>query len=280
MKNLLYTILISFLLFSCKKDNQKNDDYHYNRELFNLVDTEDLASGTLNYSINEMSIKKPNSDDLKIIKTSNLKFETNSVEKTYLHIKKQVEKLKGFIQKDNTSRVSYRIERSLVVRIPTKNFQVLIDSVSNKIKVFDYKNTLLKDVTEEFVDIEARLKSKKTLEKRYLQLLSKAKNVEEMLVIERELATIREEIEAKEGRLNYLKDQVSFSTINIDFYEPIAVVKSKSNTYFSQVIKAIKGGFNNLGNFVLRILYLWPYILIAIPLILFIRKKIKKRFKK
>ena len=74
-------------------------------------------------------------------------------------------------------------------------------------------------MTEEFVDLKARLKAKKELEDRYLQLLEQAKNVKEMLEIERELSNIREEIEAKEGRLQYLQNKVTLSTIYINFYK-------------------------------------------------------------
>lgn len=276
MKKIILSIVLTILLVSCN-DKNKRDHYNYNqKEITNGL----LDFSTSNTTIDEISIKKPQKESNKIIKTSNLKFETNSVEKTFTTIKKQLAKSKGFIQNDNTYKNDNKIQRELLIRIPTNEFQVVIDSISSNVHVFDYKNISLKDVTEEFIDLNARLKAKKTLENRYLQLLSKAKNVEEMLNIEREIAKIREEIEAKQGRLNYLNDQVSFSTINITFYETVEVVKSKSKTYFSQVIKAIKGGFTSVGNFILRVLYLWPYIIIAIPIILFIRKKLKKKLKK
>ena len=70
------------------------------------------------------------------------------------------------------------------------------------------KNVSVQDVTEEYLDIEARLKTKKEVEARYIEILkSKTKTVEDVLKAEEQIRIIREEIEAREGRLNYLKNQ-------------------------------------------------------------------------
>jgi hypothetical protein len=280
MKKISVLLIMFLVLFACnsKFGNEKNSDSEIMGELnmfTNGRDSESYAFSTPTYQAN----KKPDSQK-KVIKTSHLVFETKSVEKTYQGLKQQIELYKGFIQNDNTSKDYNKITRRLVVRIPTQNFQPVIDSIAVKVKTFDTKSVSLKDVTEEFIDLEARLKAKKALESRYIQLLVKAKNVKEMLEIEREIAKIREEIEAKQGRLQYLQNKVAFSTINLEFYEYIDVVKAESKTYFSQVMKALKGGFSSLGIFILNILYLWPLLIISILLFVFIRRKIRKRHKK
>lgn len=155
------------------------------------------------------------SQDQKIIKTADLAFETEDIDTVYNRVMGLVEQYKGFVQSDNSGKNYGNIFRTMVVRIPSENFQPFVDAVSDGIEYFDRKDISRQDVTEEFVDLEARLRAKNELEKRYLELLTQAKNVKEMLDIERELSKIREEIEAKEGRLNYLKDRVSISTVQI-----------------------------------------------------------------
>ena len=268
MKNLIKVLILFVLLSSC--DNEKKNNYMYGESAPSIEAVEDM-------SIQEVTYKEVPQKKHKIIKTSFLSFETDSIEKTFQKIKNDVEKHKGFIQSDNTVKEYNQIRRSLIVRIPTNNFQPIIEHISNDVKTFDRKSISLKDVTEEFIDLEARLKAKKALENRYLQLLNKARNVKEMLEIEREIANIREEIEAKQGRLNYLKNQVSYSTINLEFYEVVPVVKSKSKTYFSKVIYAFKGGFKTLGDFILGLLYIWPFVIILGITLFYIRKRIKKR---
>jgi hypothetical protein len=269
MKNLIKVFVLFILLSSCDKESKRN--FMYNGESVPSVEmVEDME-------ISEAAYKKVPQREHKIIKTSFLSFETDSIEKTFQKIKIDVEKYKGFIQSDNTTKEYNQVRRNLVVRIPTSNFQPVIDHISKEVQTFDRKSISLKDVTEEFIDLEARLKAKKSLENRYLQLLNKAKNVKEMLEIEREIANIREEIEAKQGRLNYLKNQVSYSTINLEFYEVIPVVKSKSKTYFSKVIYAFKGGFKTLGDFILGLLYIWPFVIIIGITLYYLRKRIIKR---
>ena len=270
MKNLIKVFVVFMLLLSCNNPTKSKNFY-------NGSASEPSTEMVRDLEIEEMDLKKPAQEKLKIIKTSFLSFETDSIEKTFQKIKTDIEKYKGYIQNDNTTKEYNQIRRSLVVRIPTSSFQPIIDHISQDVKIFDRKSTSLKDVSEEYIDLEARLKAKKALEERYLQLLKKAKSVKEMLEIEREIANIREEIEAKQGRLNYLKNQVSYSTINLEFYQVVPVVKSKSKTYFSKVIKAFKGGFNTLGDFILGLLYIWPFVLIISVILLFVRKRIKKR---
>jgi hypothetical protein len=282
MKKAILILILFLLLFSCDKTNQRKESS--GSGLLGIIDMDgvyDIAEESIQYSKKVPHTTATSSENesiaQRIIKTSNLSFETPSVEKTYQHIASLLKVRNGFIQTDNTTKDYGRISRSLIVRIPTNQFQPVIDSIVKKVKVFDFKNTSLRDVTEEFIDLEARLKAKKTLENRYLQLLSKAKTVKEMLEIEREIAKIREEIEAKQGRLKYLQNKVSFSTINLEFYEYTEVVKSESKTYFSRVGKAISGGFHSLGEFILGLLYIWPFVLIFGVLIYFVRKWIKKR---
>lgn len=214
----------------------------------------------------------------KLIKESFLSFETSNLDKTYNSILSFVNTNGGFIQNDNANKSYDRQARSLIIRIPTNNFQKTIDSITTIVDYFDTKRISLKDVTEEFIDLEARLKAKLELEKRYLELLSKAKDVKEMLDIERELSHIREEIEAKQGRLKYLNDKVSLSTLNIEFYK-ISVETGIITSYGRKMWNALQSGFNGLSIFFLGLLNIWPFIIILLLVVYLVRKQLKKRKK-
>ena len=215
----------------------------------------------------------------KLIKESYFEFETNDLDKTYNSILRYVKTNRGFIQSDNANKSYARHSRNLIIRVPTSNFQKTIDSISTLVDFFDTKRITLKDVTEEFIDLEARLKAKLELEKRYLELLSKAKNVKEMLEIERELSHIREEIEAKQGRLKYLNDKVSLSTLNVEFYK-ISAETGVTTSYGRKMWNAIQSGFNGLSIFFLGLLNIWPFIIILLVAAYLIRKQLRKKRKK
>ncbi len=214
----------------------------------------------------------------KIIKTASIEFETREMDKTHQRIMQAVQKNKAFLQKDNAGRQYSREFRRLIIRVPTENFQALVDGIGIGVAYFDTKDITRKDVGEEFVDLQARLKAKRVLEERYLQLLAKAKDVKEMLEIERELSSIREEIEAKQGRLKYLQNQVSLSTIFLEFYKT-DVQTSVTQSYGAKMGNALKGGWNGISAFFLNILYVWPFVLILGISTFFIRRYLKRNKK-
>ena len=215
----------------------------------------------------------------KIIKTARLAFETPSPEETHKRILQLTSQYEGFVANDNSGKSYNRIYRNMTVRVPTKNFQAFINSVSEGVEYFDQRDISRQDVTEEFVDLEARLKAKRKLEDRYLELLSKAKNVKEMLEIERELSNIREEIEAKEGRLKYLQNRVSVSTINLVFYRYTAE-SDVTVSYGRKIKNALQGGWNGVSVFFLGLLYLWPLFIVVIIVLLVVRWLVRRNRKK
>lgn len=218
-------------------------------------------------------------EEQKVIKTAQLRFPSEDLEATHKRILQLVQEQKGFIQSDNAGKSYNQLFRDVVIRVPTENFQPFIEGLSKGVEYFDQRDISRRDVTEEFVDLSARLKAKRELEKRYLQLLKQAKNVKEMLEIERELSNIREEIEAKQGRLNYLQDRVSMSTISISFYKRTSET-GVTISYGQKMKNAFKGGWDGISVFFLGLLYLWPLFVVAIITILLIRSYIKRKRKK
>jgi hypothetical protein len=220
----------------------------------------------------------PLQDEQKIIKTARLAFETKDVDATHKKILQLASQYKGLVQSDNSGKDYNRIYKNLVVRVPTENFQSFVDGISEGVAYFDHRDISRQDVSEEFVDLEARLKAKRTLEDRYLELLKKANNVKEMLEIERELSNIREEIEAKQGRLQYLQTQVSMSTVHIEFYKTTAET-GVTQSYGQKMKNALQGGWNGISVFFIGILYLWPLFLLAITVVIILRIFLKGKKK-
>ena len=216
----------------------------------------------------------------KIIKNGNLRFETQNLSETKSTILKAVEATNGYIQNERSGKDYNSNYQELQLRIPSENFQKALTIISDGVEFYDEKSISQRDVTEEFIDLEARLKAKRELESRYLQLLEQAKSVKEILEIERELAIIREEIEAKEGRLNYLKKQVSYSTLHIYFYKT-SLETGVTHSYGSKIIQALKGGWQGISTFLLGIIYIWPFIILLILAIFLVRRwKRRKSLKK
>lgn len=213
----------------------------------------------------------------KIIKTGNLRFETPNLDESFAHVQKAIAKYKATVQNDESGKNYESVYRNIAIRVPSVSFDAFITEISQGVKHFDRKEISAQDVTEEYIDVEARLKTKRILEKRYFELLSKATKISEMLEIEKELSAIREEIEAKEGRLKYLKNQVAMSTVHLEMYTSNPSESGATVSYFGKMGNALKGGFNNIATFFLGMLHVWPFILIFVVGFFFLRRRFRRK---
>lgn len=213
----------------------------------------------------------------KIIKEATLRFETDNLETAFTQIQKAVTTNKARIINDSEGKDYATVFRNLTVKVPSQNFDRFISDISKGVSYFEVKSISAEDVTEQFIDLTSRLKTKKKLEERYLEILKKANKVSEILEIEEQISTIREEIEAKEGQLKYLESRVSESTITIEFYKTIAEKEGVKISYGSKLWTAIKSGFYSLSDLLISLLSVWPFVILFVILVYFIRKRLKRK---
>ncbi len=208
----------------------------------------------------------------KIIKTANLSFELKDYDKKRYLIDTFSAKWKGYISQENEVRNMYRITNNICLRVSNENFDSLVNSLLSIATRIDSKVISANDVTAEYVDAKARLKSKKEIELQYVELLKKSNTVNDILNVTQYLRQIREEIEAKEGQLKYIDDQVSMSTINLYVYQDIQQSEIRREGFFSKVLESLKMGWNGILYFILGITTIWPIILLVVAMIVVIRK--------
>lgn len=209
----------------------------------------------------------------KLIKNGRVEFETRNIEETHKNIVAAASRYQGYISSDEAYNYPGRNSNTIVVRIPANKFDSFLNDATAGVKKFDSKQINVKDVTEEFLDVEARLKTKKELEVRYLELLKKANNVSEMLEIERQIGQLRSDIESVEGRLKYLQNQVAMATLTITFY----TVMPTQTAFGDKFGDGFKNGWDNLIWFFVGLTNIWPFILIAVVLIILFRRYRKKK---
>ncbi len=257
-----------------------------------------------NNKLNTEDINPKNTYNTKIIKTADLKIKVDNVKMASTKIANLVDMNGGYISSENLQSTKnyyqtiektedYKIEEYEVVtsnviyiRVPTQNFQKVLSGMKGIAVSEDYVRIDAQDVTEEYYDLETRLKAKKEVEKRYIEILrSKAKTVSEILTAEEKIRVIREEIEVVEGRLKYLQNKVSLSSIQIELYQdPIFVqetIKYKQYqetgwSFWEKAGKALSTGWNAILAFLIGLLYIWPFIIVFGSILYFLRKKYKK----
>ena len=201
---------------------------------------------------------EPSETAVKMIKEGRVHFRTDDISVTRQIINTALEEYDAYISSDREQQLSDRVSATIVIRVPAEHFDRFLASATHGVGEFDSKEINVRDVTEEFIDAEARLKTKRELETRYISLLDRANSLTEIVEVERELGQIRADIESVEGRLQYLRDRVQFSTLTLSFYE----VKAESSFTIS-FRDGFKNGWGLFVEFLFILVNLWPFILIA-----------------
>ncbi len=272
MKNLLlHFLLTSNLFLACSQSPSSMGEGAASEEMNTVPTTEQSMSSEQSESTYEK--------DRMIIKTAEYRMRVKDVVKSTDRVKALLKTHNGYLANMNMTNNSYRIETEMTIRVPNENFEPLMNSLGDEAVETDYKRINASDVTEEFVDIESRLATKEEVRKRYIEVLrKKASTVDEILNAEEKIRVLTEEIEAKKGRLKYLRDQVSLSTIQLQIYEriPYEAVDDPEDSFVSRLGENFGNGWEMIVDLFLFLVNLWPFILIIIALVVF-RKPIFKR---
>lgn len=198
----------------------------------------------------------------KIRKIANLNITVDDYKKARVDIEKIVKSGNAYIGSENEQNTTYSITNYMVIRVLNKDFDVMANKLLTVASHVNSKNITAEDVTAQFIDIQSRLKSKKEIEKRYLDILQKASKISDILEIEQKLGEIREQIEAKEGELKYLSDQVNYSTINLNFHQEFEYTPTDRPGFFGRLGNAFGNGWSGFLSFLVGFVYVWPLWLI------------------
>ena len=216
------------------------------------------VSSKMNLSPTEQpTTKVPEATQRQLIKNGQLSFETTDVKKTKIEINNLCDGLKAYVSSETQNNSGDRINYSQVIRVPANQFDNLLSKIESLASKVDDKNITTEDVTEEFIDLTARLKTKKELESRYREILTQAKTVSDILAIESQIGSVRAEIESTEGRLHYIQNQVSLSTLTVTYYETIGT----NFGFVSKFIHSLGEGWDNLLGFLIALTSGWPFVL-------------------
>jgi Domain of unknown function (DUF4349) len=160
-----------------------------------------------------------------VIYQADLQLRVKKFEKTLQNIEEQVIHYGGYISESNVFKDGEeQVSGQITVRIPQKNFQAFLREAEGQAAEVLQRNITGTDVSEEYVDLDSRLKSKRVVEERLTSFMKNAQKTEDLLKISADLAAVQEEIERIQGRMKYLENQTSLSTIHISLFENKVIV--------------------------------------------------------
>ena len=173
--------------------------------------------------------------------------------------------LGGFVVSSSASQGSAErlVRGTLVLRIPAKSYADAMKSLAGLGRV-EGRQENGQDVSQEYVDLRARIRQLQAVESQLLQLLDRTDTVGEALAVQQQLSQVQLDLEQARGRLQYLGDQVAFSTISLELHERVLPVPKSGGGRFGIVdawSKAAAGFLAVLG---------WTFVVLATaaPLVL------------
>jgi hypothetical protein len=167
--------------------------------------TDDKGEGTMLVNI----------DERMIVRSGDMSLVVDDVTQAMQAITQLAAGYNGYVVSSSVYGEEEGMRGWISIRIPDEKFdQTLADIRGLAIRV-EEENTNSQDVTEEYIDLEARLANAEATEQQYLALLDKADDVEDILRIYDYLSQIRQEIEQIKGRMQYLERTSSMSLISV-----------------------------------------------------------------
>jgi hypothetical protein len=160
-----------------------------------------------------------------IVRTGQASIEVDSLEPAMTVLRRVVQRVGGFVADASVQSGRNQLRQAtLELKVPSARFDELTEGLQ-PIGRLEFVNVGAEDVSEEFVDLTARVANGRRLEDRLVELLrARTGKLQDVLSVERELARVREEIERMEGRLRYLKTSAQLSTLSVSLHEPVPIV--------------------------------------------------------
>jgi hypothetical protein len=198
--------------------------------------------------------------DRMIVRTGDMSLVVADVITARDDIAKLAARFDGYVVSSSISGEEAEMRGQISIRVPDEKFDQALTELRGMAVRVKSENTSSQDVTEEYIDLQARLNNAEATEKQYLALLDKATNVEDILKIYDNLSQVRQQIEQIKGQMQYLERTAAMSIISVSL-EPQASAKPLVHAGWSawETLKSAVRGLVRAGQ-VLGTIAIWLLI--------------------
>lgn len=294
-RNILITIILSFALVACGAGNinetiVKNDSANYDpgENASDSMKTEAIAEEE---TIDDGQSLDLTNTDRKIERFYDYTVETTDFDKDNQSIENLVAKYGGFFESStidrefpNESDDSIRILNS-TIKIPNDKSDEFRDELEGHGKIISSSNHI-NDFTKSYTDTSIRLKSKETELDKLNELLEKAENLEDVMAIQARILDVQAEIDQIKAAISDMDSRVYYDTYNLYLREvyDYKTVANRSPDFAGRISQAFGDSIHIFINFfqdlIIALVTLWPLLLIAILIIIFVKYRKKKKVEK
>ena len=210
--------------------------------------------------------------DRRIVRNADITMEVDSTTDAQQRVTSIAESHGGFVvtseakQRENVDPSKRTLDIKLVVRVPANQFGAALDEITRLAGNLPEANVNGQDVTEDFIDLEARIKTQKALELQFLEIMKQARTVEDALQVQSQVADVRTNIEKLEGRKRFLENRSSLSTITVNIRTP-KIIKVNPTGFKHTVRDAVSESLEMASG---MLIFFIRFVILMVPIFVFV----------
>ncbi len=216
-------------------------------------------------------------DNRKLIKTVDLHLQVADTEAAAEQVQELAREISGYVAAVNAHRRGSLLHYQITIKVPVEQLEAVVDRIKAIAVEVQRENLETEDVTDRFVDLEARLRSLHATETELQGLLAESRSrghkVEDIMAIYDQLTEIRTRIEQLQAQLNSLDNLTTYSTVNLQLTpteaaKPIVADRWQPSATVRSSFRTLLGALQSLADFLIVFVIVWLPIglLIAVPL--------------
>ncbi len=213
---------------------------------------------------------QPSPNPRMLIYNAHLSIKVKNDEQFQKIVEKDVQGDQGYIVDMTQDHNKDILTSHLTIRVPQPHFYTLLNEIKKGSDKIVHSEISGKDVTKQYVDLEAHLKAKQLVEDRLKSFMKKASNTTDLLKISDELGTVQSEIESIKGQMNYLENQSALSTITLDITETKITIPKLHTQDLNTWQKAQKAFMTTIQGFATFCSWLFVFLVGAAPILVVI----------
>lgn len=288
-KGFLAVMLLGMMLIGSACSGAAPQVVEVSREVFDegelaaMADMEESESMEISFSRSEDSGASASStvaqeeaepaQNRMIIRNGNLRLLVTDTQETMTSINTLTDGYAGWVVESRTINHPDGTYGNMTLRVPSDSFISAMEEIKGfAFEVLD-ESASGQDVTDEFVDISARLQNLEATADRVRQFLLDAETIEEALEVNKELSRLEGEIESMKGRIKYLSQSAAYSTISVALepdidIQPIEVAGWRPSGVAKAATEALLGTLQGIGSMLIWLgIYFLPIgLIVMIPL--------------
>jgi hypothetical protein len=224
--------------------------------------------------------EQPAAAERLVIKTSDLSIVVKDVNARVKAIQNMAIAMGGFVVSANVYQTTTRDgtqvpQAQVVIRVPQEKLQTALDQIKSDTVEVQNESQSGQDVTDQYVDLQSRLKAKQAAETKLLEIMNDATKTEDVLAVYTQLQQVESDIEVLKGQIKYTEQAAALSAISINIVaeetiKPIEVGGWKPQGVARDAVQSLIYYLQDFVDFLIRFVLLFLPVLITIfvPLLL------------